>query len=122
MLSFDYQKKRKKNGRRPFKAVLHEGVSRQCCRKTMWGRSSTKMVFAWIEQYCKENIESAKGMSINRPQFIDNDETGTSSDTGSTKVEDGIPVFKDATIIGNAERAYLDTVEINGEMKACFSC
>ena len=114
MLSFELSEKKKKNGRRPFKAVLHEVYPDSVVENNV-GTQFNENGITWIEQYCKENIESAKGMSITA-QFIDSDETELLGH-GEYEVEDGIPVFKDATIIGNAERAYLDTVEINGEMK-----
>ena len=114
MLSFELSEKKKKNGRRPFKAVLHEVYPDSVIENNV-GTQFNENGICWIEQYCKENIESAKGMSITA-QFIDNDETELLGH-GEYEVEDGIPVFKDATIIGNAERAYLDTVEINGETR-----
>ena len=114
MLSFELSEKKKKNGRRPFKAVLHEVYPDSVIENNV-GTQFNENGICWIEQYCKENIESAKGMSITA-QFIDSDETELLGH-GEYEVEDGIPVFKDATIIGNAERAYLDTVEINGETK-----
>ncbi len=114
MLSFELSEKKKKNGRRPFKAVLHEVYPDSVIENNV-GTQFNENGICWIEQYCKENIESAKGMSITA-QFIDNDETELLGH-GEYEVEDGIPVFKDATIIGNAERAYLDTVGINGETR-----
>jgi hypothetical protein len=114
LLSFELSEKKKKNGRRPFKAVLHEVYPDSVVENNV-GTQFNENGITWIEQYCKENIESARGMSITA-QFIDSDETELLGH-GEYEVEDGIPVFKDATIIGNAERAYLDTVEINGEMK-----
>lgn len=114
MLSFELSEKKKKNGRRPFKAVLHEVYPDSVIENNV-GTQFNENGICWIEQYCKENIESAKGMSITA-QFIDSDETELLGH-GEYEVEDGIPVFKDATIIGNAERAYLDTVEINGETR-----
>lgn len=114
MLSFELSEKKKRNGRRPFKAVLHEVYPDSVIENNV-GTQFNENGICWVEQYCKENIESAKGMSITA-QFIDSDETELLGH-GEYEVEDGIPVFKDATIIGNAERAYLDTVEINGETK-----
>ena len=114
MLSFELSEKKKKNGRRPFKAVLHEVYPDSVIENNV-GTQFNENGICWIEQYCKENIESAKGMSITA-QFIDNDKTEILSH-GQYEVEDNLPMFEDATIIGNVERAYIDTVEVNGEMK-----
>jgi len=111
MLGFELSAKKRKNGRRPFKAVLHEVFSDDVVENNV-GKQFNDNGICWIEQYCKDNLESIKGMSITA-QFLDGDETELLGH-GEHEVEDGLPVFKDATIIGNAERGYLDTVEING--------
>ena len=114
MLSFELSAKKKKNGRRPFKAVLHEVFPDEVIENNV-GKQSNENGICWIEQYCKNNLESINGMSITA-QFINDEETELLGH-GEYEVEDGIPVFKDATIIGNAERGYIDTVEINGVEK-----
>jgi uncharacterized coiled-coil protein SlyX len=114
MLSFELSAKKRKNGRRPFKAVLHEVYPDGVVENNV-GTQFNENGICWVEQYCKDNIESIKGMSITA-QFVNNEETELLGH-GEYEIEDGIPVFKDATIIGNAERGYLDTVEINGEQK-----
>lgn len=114
MLSFELSAKNRKNGRRPFKAVLHEVFPDGVVENNV-GKQSNENGICWIEQYCKENLESIKGMSITA-QFINDEETELLGH-GEYEVEDGIPVFRDATIIGNAERGYIDTVEINGVEK-----
>lgn len=114
MLSFELLSKKRKNGRRPFKAVLHEVYPDSVVENNV-GTQYNENGLCWVEQYCKENIESIKGMSITA-QFINGEETELLGH-GEYEVEDGIPVFKDATIIGNAERGYIDTVEINGVEK-----
>ena len=114
MLSFELSAKKRKNGRRPFKAVLHEVFPDEVVENNV-GKQSNENGICWIEQYCKDNIESIKGMSITA-QFLNDEETELLGH-GEYEVEDGIPVFKDATIIGNAERGYIDTVEINGVEK-----
>ena len=114
MLSFELSAKKRKNGRRPFKAVLHEIYPNTVIENNV-GTQYNENGLCWVEQYCKDNIESIKGMSITA-QFLNDEETELLGH-GEYEVEDGIPVFKDATIIGNAERGYLDTVEINGVEK-----
>lgn len=111
MLSFEFSGKKRKNGRRPFKAVLHEIYPDSVVENNV-GTKFNENGICWIEQYAKENAESIKGMSITA-QFLGEDETELFGH-GEYEIEDGIPVFKDATIIGNAERGYVDTVEING--------
>ena len=102
MLSFELSEKKKKNGRRPFKAVLHEVYPDSVIENNV-GTQFNENGICWIEQYCKENIESAKGMSITA-QFIDSDKTEILSH-GQYEVEDNLPMFEDATII--ASRAAL---------------
>lgn len=114
MLSFELSAKKRKNGRRPFKAVLHEVFPDDVVENNV-GKQSNENGICWIEQYCKDNLESIKGMSITA-QFINDEETELLGH-GEYEVEDGIPVFRDATIIGNAERGYIDTVEVNGVEK-----
>ena len=114
MLSFEFSAKKRKNGRRPFRAALHEVYPDNVIENNV-GTQFNENGITWIEQYCKENLDTAIGMSITA-QFIDNDKTEILSH-GQYEVEDDLPMFEDATIIGNVERAYIDTVEVNGEMK-----
>lgn len=111
MMMFEFSGKKRKNGRRPFRAVLHEVYPDSVVENNV-GTKYNENGICWIEQYAKNNAESIKGMSITA-QFLNGDETELLGH-GEYEFEDGIPVFRDATIIGNAERGYIDTVEING--------
>ena len=69
----------------------------------------------WIEQYCQANIDSIQGMSLTA-EFLDENETELCGH-GNTDIKDGLPIFDNATIIGNFERGYITDMEINGVMK-----
>ena len=49
-------------------------------------------------------------------EFLDENETELCGH-GNTDIKDGLPIFDNATIIGNFERGYIADMEINGEMK-----
>ena len=69
----------------------------------------------WIEQYCQANIDSIQGMSLTA-EFLDDAETELCGH-GNTDIIDGLPIFDNATIIGNFERGYITDMEINGVTK-----
>ena len=69
----------------------------------------------WIERYCQANIDSIQGMSLTA-EFLDEAETELCGH-GNTDIIDGLPIFDNATIIGNFERGYITDMEINGVTK-----
>ena len=56
-------------------------------------------------------------MSV-RVEFIDDDRTMILGH-GETGIEDGLPLFNNATTVGHFIEGYIDDVEINGETKRC---
>jgi prefoldin subunit 5 len=51
-------------------------------------------------------------------EFLDEERTMISGH-GETGIEDGFPVFDNATTVGHFTKGYIDNVEINGETKRC---
>ncbi|ASA21828.1 hypothetical protein [Paenibacillus donghaensis] len=67
---------------------------------------------SWKEQYVLDNINSAKGMPI-CVQFIDWDKSEPFGH-GMTSVENDGPKFQDSAVVGTAENASIETIEVNG--------
>lgn len=99
--------KESKDGKRKIRVILHEIYSDKS--------QHNKNGITWLEKYCKKNLGSIKGTSITC-EFI-NEERTEILGHGETGVEDGIPIFENATMIGVFERGYIDNIEINGEIK-----
>lgn len=116
MALFELSSKKYKNGRRPFIAALYELQPPECVVDDI-GTKYNKNGITFLEEYAKEALDSIKDMSV-RVAFIDEDRTMI-SDHGDTGIEDGLPLFNDATNIGHFTEGYIDTVEINGESKRC---
>lgn len=94
-------------GRRPIKLYLHE----------IFPDDSTfqKNGISWKEDYVNDNLQSAVGMSI-VAEFI-SEERDIPYGHGLTDVVDNMPLMEDATVVGHTEKAYIDTIEVNGEQK-----
>lgn len=112
MKLFELSAKKKRNGRRPFKVVLHEIYPDDCVINQL-GQQHNGNGICWIESYCKNNLDSIAGMSLTA-EFLDEEKTQLCGH-GVTGIEDGIPIFDNATIIGNFERGYIDDVEVDGK-------
>ena len=96
-----------KDGRRQVKVILHEIYKDKS--------QHNKNGITWLEEYCKNNLESVKGISITC-EFI-NDERTEILGHGETGIEDGVPVLENATMIGVLERGYIDDIKVDGETK-----
>lgn len=112
-------KKQDKNGRRKFKAVLHEVFPNECIGKDGLGVMYQDNGITWIEEYCNKALPTISGMSI-RVQFLDDERTqiyghGETDLTGE-KVE-GLPLFENATVVGHFEKGYITDIEDNGVTK-----
>lgn len=111
--------KHDKNGRRKFKAVLHEIFPNECVGEDGLGVMYQDNGITWIEEYCNNALQSIEGMSI-RVQFLDDERTqifghGETDLTGQ-KVE-GLPLFENATVVGHFEKGYITDIEDNGITK-----
>ena len=109
---FEISKKKTKNGKRKFKAILYK-IHPDSCVVDKTGTEYNLNGITWIEQYCQENIDSINGMSVT-VEFIDDDRVEILGH-GETGIEDGIPVYNNATMVGHFEKGYIADMEINGE-------
>ncbi len=107
MKIIELSSKESKDGKRKVKVILHEIYK----DKSQYNKNG----ITWLEEYCKENLDSIKGTSITC-EFI-NEERTEILGHGETGIEDGIPVFENATMIGVLEHGYIDNIEIDGETK-----
>ncbi len=69
----------------------------------------------YLEKYTKRQLGSIEDMSVT-VEFI-NDERTEIYGHGMTDEEDGMGVFRNATMIGNFTKGYIDDMEIDGEIK-----
>ena len=112
-------KKQDKNGRRKFKAVLHEIFPAECIGEDGLGVMYQDNGITWIEKYCNNALPTIEGMSI-RVQFLDDERTQIfghgETDLKGEKVE-GLPLFENATVVGHFEKGYITDIEDNGITK-----
>lgn len=115
------KKKKGQNGRRKFKAILYQIYPESCIDLTNEvGTEYNRNGITFIEKYCEAALPSIAGMSL-RCEFMD-DERREICGHGMTDVEDGVPVFENATVIGTFTKGYIDDVELpSGEtIRACI--
>lgn len=105
MKIFELSKKKYKNGKRPFKAVLHKIYQSE----DEWNENG----ITWLREPVESNIESAVGASITC-EFV-NEARDEILGHGETGVQDGIPVFENASMVGVFTKAYVGEIEIDGE-------
>ena len=116
MALFELSNKKYKNGRRPFTAILYELQPPDSVVNDV-GTKFNKNGITFLEEYASKQLDSIKDMSVT-VSFIDEERTMI-SDHGDTGIEDGLPVFENATTVGHFTKGYIDDVEINGETKRC---
>ena len=116
MALFELSNKKYKNGRRPFTAILYELQPPDSVVDDV-GTKFNKNGITFLEEYASKQLDSIKDMSVT-VSFIDEERTMI-SDHGNTGIEDGLPVFENATTVGHFTKGYIDNVEINGETKRC---
>lgn len=116
MKLFELSSKKYKNGRRPFSAVLYELQPPECVVDGV-GTKYNKNGITFLEEYAKNALDSIRDMNV-RVEFIDEDQTIINGH-GETGIEDGLPVFKNASTIGHCTEGYIDDVNINGVIKRC---
>lgn len=116
MAIFELSNKKYKNGRRPFTAILYELQPPESVVDDV-GTKFNKNGITFLEEYSAQQLESIKDMSVT-VEFLDEERTMISGH-GETGIEDGFPVFDNATTVGHFTKGYIDNVEINGETKRC---
>ena len=115
MALFELSSETYKNGRRPFTAILYELQPPECVVDDV-GTKFNDNGITFLEEYCAPQLESIKDMSVT-VSFVDEERT-VICDHGDTGVEDGMPVFDNATVVGHfTEKGYITDIEIDGETK-----
>lgn len=107
--------RKNKNGRRPFKAILFE-IHPDSCIFNNTGSLYNENGITWIRKYVELHLDSIRGMSLTC-EFADTNERIEIIGHGDTGMEDGIPVFNNATMIGTFDHGYISNIDINGEPK-----
>ena len=80
---------------------------------------NNKNGITFLEEYASKQLDSIKDMSVT-VSFIDEDRTMI-SDHGDTGVEDGLPIFDNATTVGHFTKGYIDSIEINIWIKNSYN-
>ena len=108
IVKFELSKKTLKNGRRPIKVILHEIHE----SNDQWNENG----ITWKREYVKKNLSSIQGASITA-EFV-NEERTEILGHGNTGVEDGLPVFENASMIGVFTKGFIDEIEVDGKTQA----
>ena len=106
--------KKYKNGRRAFTAVLYELQPPECVVDDV-GTKYNKNGITFLEEYCAPQLDSIKDMSVT-VEFLDDERTQISGH-GLTGIEDGMPVFDNATIVGHFTEGYIQDIETDDGTK-----
>ncbi len=113
MKTFELSSRKMKNGRRKFKAILYEIFPDSCIdEKEQVGTQFNENGITWIREYCEQALPSIKGMSL-KCEFLDDERTELCGHGESGFcLEDGLPLFENAVMIGTFERGYIDEIEM----------
>lgn len=114
MKKFELSSKKKRNGRRPFKTILYE-IFPDSCVVDKTGTQYNDNGITWLREYCEKTLDTIKGMSLT-VEFID-DERTLIAGHGDTGIEDGLPIFNNATMIGTFDKGYIADIEIDSITK-----
>lgn len=114
MAAFELSEKKYKNGRRAFTAVLYELQPPECVVDDV-GTKYNKNGITFLEEYCAPQLDSIKDMSVT-VEFLDDERTQISGH-GLTGIEDGMPVFDNATIVGHFTEGYIQDIETDDGTK-----
>ena len=106
------------NGRRKFKIILHE-IYPDSCIDTVneVGTQYNENGITWIRQYCENNIDSIKGMSL-RCEFLDiNGDRIEPCGHGETPTNGPLPAFENAVMVGKFDVGYIEDIETDDGIK-----
>ncbi len=106
---FEISSESKIAGRRPIKVILHEIFPDD----TQWQENG----ISWSEEYVKLNLHSVVGMSLTVEFLTEDRSVPYGHGMTEIRLEDNLPLFEDATMVGHFDKAYIDDVEIDGEVK-----
>lgn len=99
-----------KNGKRRFKAILHEIYPDSCIdKKNGVGTMYNENGITWIRSYCEQALPTLIGRSI-KCEFIDDERTELCGH-GETDIEDGLPIYENAVMIGVFDKGYIQDIE-----------
>lgn len=96
-------------GRRPIKVILHEIFPDD----SQWQENG----ISWLEPYVEANLHSVIGMSIVAEFLTGDRDMPYGHGMTEVRLEDNLPLFEDATMVGHFDKAYVDDVEIDGVTK-----
>lgn len=117
---FSESKKKGQNGRRKFKLVLYKIQPDNCIdEENEVGTEYNLNGITWIREYCEQALGSIEGMFL-RCEFLDEDRTEICGH-GMTEIEDGVPVFENATTIGRFTKGYIQEIE-NEDGETILAC
>lgn len=116
MATFELSSKKYKNGRRPFKAILYELQPPECVVDEV-GTKYNRNGITFLEEYAVNTLDSIKDMSVTA-SFLDSERTLLSGH-GMTDIQDGMPVFDDAEVVGHFTEGYIADVKVKDEIKRC---
>ena len=105
MKNIEFSSKKDSVGRRKVKIILHE-IHNSNVEFNHNG-------ITWLEQYVKENLSSAEGIPL-CCQFLD-DDNDVPLGHGEVSEKDGQIIIENSVVVGTVQRAYIDTVEVNGK-------
>ena len=118
---FNESSKKGQNGRRKFKTILYEIHPDSCVdEEKQVGTQYNGNGLTWLREYCEKALPSIKGMSL-RCEFLDEERTELSGH-GMTDIDDGVPIFENAVVIGTFEKGYIEDVllEDGKKITACI--
>ena len=115
--TFEMSKRVTKNGRRKFKAILCEVYDDSTIdTENEVGTRFNENGISFIRSCVESRLDTIEGMSL-RCEFADEDRTELLGH-GETGIEDGVPIFEDATVIGVFSKGYIEDVDLDGEKKS----
>lgn len=117
MKLFEVSSRKSKNGRRKFKLILHE-IYPDSCIDTVneIGTIYNENGITWMEEYCQNNLSTVKDMSL-RVEFADEFNRTEILGHGETGLQDGLPLFENADVVGHFTNAYIDEIVEDGVTK-----
>lgn len=116
MKIFELSNQVSKNGRRHFKAILHEIYPDSCVDESNGvGNIYNENGITWIREYCEKALPTIKGMSI-RCEFLDEERTFLNGH-GETGEKDRLPTFENAVMIGQFDNGYIEDIDTGDGVK-----
>lgn len=118
METFELSEKTTKNGRRKFKVILYEVYPDSCIDDVnQTGTKYNDNGITWIKSYCEKELSSIPGMFL-KCEFLDEKRTELCGH-GLTeyRIEDGLPIFENAVVVGSFTKGYIQEINTNNEKK-----